>query len=141
MNGDDDISKPAAELLAAAYALEGPEANRALYARWADTYENGFIADSRYVYHEQVAAIFAAQGLERVGPNDAVVDAGCASGLAGHALRRHGVVNIDGIDISPEMLQQAATKRHAGAAVYRQLIEADLTRPLSVATGTYAGAV
>ena len=55
MTADDAQSVD--ELLAAAYALDSPEANRALYARWADTYESGFVADSRYQYHEQVAAI------------------------------------------------------------------------------------
>ena len=47
-------------LLAAAYALDGPDANRVLsYARWAETYDNGFIVDSRYIYHDQVAELFA----------------------------------------------------------------------------------
>jgi SAM-dependent methyltransferase len=137
----DDISKPGDDLLAAAYGSAGPDANRALYARWAESYENGFIAESGYVYHEHVAGVFAAHGLERLGPDDVVVDVGCGTGLAGHALRRRGVTSIDGIDISPEMLRQAAAKRHGGTAVYRRLIEADLTLPLDVATATYAAVV
>ena len=129
-----------AELLAAAYALDGPDANRELYARWAETYDSGFIVESRYIYHHQVAALFAGHGLERLGPGDVVVDVGCGTGLAGQSLRRHTDVSIDGIDISPEMLRQAAAKRHNGAAVYRKLIEADLTGPASIDTDTYSGA-
>jgi len=69
------------------------------------------------------------------------LDIGCGTGVAGLALRHCGFVAIDGIDISPEMLQQASTKQHDGTAVYSNLIEADLTQPLAIATGTYAGAV
>ena len=36
--------------LAAAYAVETPDDSRDLYARWATTYESGFIADNGYVY-------------------------------------------------------------------------------------------
>ena len=39
------------------------------------------------------------------------------------------------------MLQQAASKQHHGTAVYRDLIEADLTHPLVIDDDTYAGAV
>lgn len=137
----DDRGQPVDELLAAAYTLDGPDANRALYARWADTYESGFIADSGYAYHDRVAEVFAAHGLERVGPNDVIVDIGCGTGLAGEAVRRRAIVTIDGIDISPEMLRRAAAKQHGGTSLYRELIEADLTRPLEIGTDMYAGAV
>src|SRR4051794_11273792 len=99
------------ELLAAAYALDGPDANRELYARWADTYERGFIAESGYIYHQQVATVFAQWCLPGLRPDDAVVDVGCGTGLAGAALRAHAAIAIDGLDISPEMLGEAARKR------------------------------
>ena len=137
----DEPSAPVDELLAAAYALDSPEANRALYARWAGTYDSGFIVDSRYRYHEQVAAVFAAHALGRIGPADVVVDIGCGTGLGGHAVHRHRAITIDGVDISPEMLEQAAAKRHGGLPVYRSLIEADLTQPLDISDGTYAAAM
>lgn len=137
----DDDAEPVDDLLAAAYALDSPEANRALYARWAETYESGFIVDSGYEYHEHVAAVFATHAVKPVGPGDVVVDIGCGTGLAGHALRTHGEFVIDGLDISPEMLRQAATKRHGDVAVYRTLVEADLTRRLDIPDGTYAGAM
>lgn len=128
-------------LLAAAYALDSPEANRALYARWADTYDSGFIVDSGYRYHEQVTDVFVAHTLDAIGPDDVVVDIGCGTGLAGVALRRRRSIVVDGIDISPEMLRQAAAKHHDGAPVYRSLVEADLTRSIGVADDLYAGAM
>jgi SAM-dependent methyltransferase len=126
------------DLLAAAYALDSPDANRALYARWASTYDTGFIVDSRYRYHEHVAAVFATHCTDQLGPDDVIIDIGCGTGLAGLALRQHRPVTIDGLDISPEMLEQAAAKRHADTPVYRHLIEADLTRPLVIADHAYA---
>lgn len=142
MSGDGEHDEaPVDALLAAAYSVEGPDDNRSLYARWAATYESGFVTASRYVYHDQVADVFARGGLHWLAPGDAVVDIGCGTGLAGAALRHHTDVAVDGLDISAEMLAQAAGKRHRGSAVYRNLITADLTAPLDIATGTYAGAI
>lgn len=138
---DHDPTGHIDDLLTAAYALDGPDANRVLYARWADTYESGFIAPSKYVYREEVVRVFADYGRDQVGQTEAIADIGCGTGLAGAALRRLRAVNIDGIDISPQMLQQAASKQHHGTSVYRDLIEADLTHPLVIDDDTYAGAV
>ena len=120
-----------------AYAVDGPEANRELYAAWAPTYESGFIAESRYIYHQQVAATFS-DGFSDAGP---VLDAGCGTGIVGAELRRLGVTVIDGIDISPEMLAEARSKSVDGAAVYRELVEADLTGPIDLPDDTYGGIV
>lgn len=136
-----DATEPADAILAAAYALEGPDANRGLYARWADTYDSGFVVDSRYHYPEQVANVFAAHGLHGFGPGDVVADIGCGTGLGGQALRHQRSIAIDGIDISLEMLARAAAKEHEGSRVYRTLIEADLTQRIPVEDGTYAGAM
>lgn len=129
------------ELLAAAYALDGPDASRALYARWATTYDATFIAASGYVYHDQVARVFAEHAAASLAPGDVVVDVGCGTGAAGLALRQLGVARVDGLDISPEMLEQAAAKRFDGVPVYGQLLEADLTATIAVESATYAGAV
>jgi SAM-dependent methyltransferase len=133
--------EPVDELLAAAYALDGPEANRSLYARWASTYETDFIAESGYRYHERVAAVFVEHCLPAVSADEAVADVGCGTGVVGQALVRHQRVIVDGLDISPEMLQQATRKVHDGEPVYRQLLEADLTQPLTIEPGSYAGLI
>lgn len=138
---DADAGEPVDELLRAAYALDGPDANRDLYARWAATYDSGFIVDSGYRYHEQVARVFAAHALESIHPDDAVIDVGCGTGLVGQALRHYRALTIDGLDISAEMLRQAAIKRHGDSPVYRALLEADLTEPLHIGDDAYAGAV
>ena len=131
--------KSAAELgLDKAYATEGPEANRELYASWAATYESGFIVDSGYVYHQEVVKVFCDSFSELSGP---VLDVGCGTGVVGGELAKLSVSVIDGIDISPEMLAEAAAKTHNGRPVYRQLIEADLTGRTELADSAYVGVV
>jgi hypothetical protein len=90
---DHDPTGHIDDLLTAAYALDGPDANRALYARWADTYESGFIAHSKYVYREEVVRVFADYGRDQVGQTEAIADIGCGTRLAGAALRRLRAVN------------------------------------------------
>lgn len=134
-------SAPASIGLEDAYAVDGPEANRKLYASWAATYESVFLAESDYEYHRHVAAAFRGDedGVERL--NGPVLDVGCGTGVVGAELARLGVPMIDGIDISPEMLAKAAVKTHEGRPTYRQLFEADLTGRLELDSGTYAGIV
>jgi SAM-dependent methyltransferase len=59
-----------------------------------------------------------------------VADLGCGTGRTGAWLRRRGVGAIDGVDLTPEMLELARKKQ-----IYRRLVEADLS-----STGLEAGA-
>ena len=63
---DDDIT------LADAYAVQTPDDNRRLYARWADTYDAGFSGAHGYELPDAVAAVYCAAG----GAGDAVLDVG-----------------------------------------------------------------
>lgn len=124
-----------------AYALESPEDSRRLYARWADTYDSGFVQPLDYRYPERVATVFVevAGGLD--GP---ILDVGCGTGLVGLTLAgaAEGNVHIDGIDISAAMIDRAARRQRAdGSPVYHRLVEADLTQPIDLPDGTYAGLV
>ena len=133
MSTGDDLD------LSEAYAVETPDDNRDLYARWASTYESGFIARHEYVYHQGVAAVFA----EAAGPDDVpVLDVGCGTGLVGVALRSLGVDAIDGLDLSPEMLDEARTKVDGdGSPVYGDLHVGDLTAVLDLPDGGVASVV
>lgn len=117
--------------LNAAYALDGPEGCRRLYAAWADSYDADFAAGMDYRLPARVAGAFVAAG--GAGP---VLDAGAGTGLVGAALRALGFAGaIDGADLSPAMLARAER-----LGVYRSLFEADLTRPLPQ-PGPWAGVV
>lgn len=127
-----------AALLTAAYAVKSPDDNRELYAKWAATYEQ-FLETNRYIYALQVAEMFAERSLTRAG---AVLDAGCGTGRVGLELSRLGVSPVDGIDISPEMLEKARTMSGPdGTPSYRRLMEADLTSSIDIETGSYSGVV
>ena len=112
--------------LEAAYSVKSPDDNRRLYAKWAATYETSFVDAKQYRYPKAIAEVFN----DVVGPVTRVLDIGTGTGLTGMYLQRlRPDLVIDGMDISPEMLEQAKLKmREDGAAVYRALYERDLTK-------------
>jgi SAM-dependent methyltransferase len=117
--------------LHAAFALRTPQDSLRLYRDWAESYDAGFAAEMDYRLPAHVAGAFVAAG--GAGP---VLDVGAGTGLVGAALRGLGWAGkIDGIDLSPQMLDRAREKQ-----VYRDLVEADVTRPLPL-PGGYNGVV
>lgn len=117
--------------LSGVYALKTPDDCLKLYADWAESYDAGFAEGMGYVLPAQVAAAFLGAGGE--GP---VLDVGAGTGLLGTALRGLGFAGpIDGVDLSPEMLARAKEK-----GCYRNLLRADITRPLEL-PADYRGAV
>lgn len=130
MSSDDDFG------LDDAYALETPDDARRLYAAWAETYDSQFLEREGYVYDRNVATVFVEAGGR--GP---VLDLGCGTGAVGIALAFLGIETIDGLDISPEMLEQAATKRVGDRSVYRLLATGDILAGMDLADDAYAGVV
>ena len=116
-----------------AYSVSTPEENKALYARWAATYDAEFVSANDYVYPIRVAE----KAVEILSDSASieVVDVGCGTGALGSLLGElRPNWEIDGVDISLQMLAVAATKvRSDGRAVYRDLLDADLTKPIQFA--------
>ena len=81
---------------------------------------------------ERVAALLGEHLPDRTAQ---VLDVGCGTGLAGQSLAELGFELIDGMDISPEMMQVAARR-----GVYRHFIAADLNQPLDMPDAHYDGA-
>jgi len=127
MSADDHFN------LEDAYSVSTPEENKALYARWAATYDAEFVSANDYVYPIRVAE----KAVEILGDSASieVVDVGCGTGALGSLLGElRPNWEIDGVDISLQMLAVAATKvRSDGKAVYRDLLDADLTKPIQFA--------
>jgi predicted TPR repeat methyltransferase len=124
MMGQDDE-------LDAAYALRSPADSVQYYRDWARRYDRDFAAEMGYRSPEAVARLYAA-----LGGSGPVLDVGAGTGLVAEALARLGIAPVDGIDISDDMLKIAEAK-----GVYRDAIRADLTCPLPMADGAYAGCV
>lgn len=85
------------------------------YGEWVATYE-------QTVENAMDIALLDALGTPDWPTRSCAVDLGCGTGRTGLWLRRHGVATIDGVDITPGMLELARSK-----GVYRRLIEANVT--------------
>ncbi|MCP5036444.1 MAG: class I SAM-dependent methyltransferase [Rhodobacteraceae bacterium] len=114
-----------------AYALETPEDSRKLYAGWAGTYDDEFVADMDYQLPFHTADAFVAAG-----GNGHVLDVGAGTGLVAERLVQRGISPIDATDISPEMLDIAGGKK-----LYRKLFVSDVTQPMNAPTNTYKGII
>ncbi|GAP93382.1 putative methyltransferase type 11 [Rosellinia necatrix] len=97
---------------------------QAVYAEWADTYDD----DLRTGTHNYVAPSIVAETACRLGDygKGRVLDAGCGTGLVGAALAAAGAAAIHGLDVSPHMLRVA---ERSGA--YQAVFLDDLTREIS----------
>ena len=122
-----------------AYALETPADSVRLYGDWAETYDSEFVEPVGYVVYLRVAELLVKQ---RSLIDGAVLDVGCGTGIVGVSLQEGGIEVIDGIDISPPMLAEAAKKKTKDDfPVYRRLIVADLTKRLDIPDNQYAGLI
>ena len=113
-----------------AYALQSPDDNRLLYADWAKTYDCDFAENMGYALPIRVADAFAAK--LNGSQNGRILDVGAGTGLVGQRLNSHDYSNIDGLDISPEMLEVARAK-----GCYENMIEGDLLSRLLILDNTY----
>jgi len=127
-----NVSPEAAALLERAYAIDSDEASRALYRDWAESYDATMLGGLRYRSPALVAALLADHLPDRTAQ---LLDVGCGTGLAGQFLAELGFSVIDGLDISPEMMQVARRR-----GIYRHFVAADLNHPLDMPDAHYDGA-
>ena len=118
--------------LETAYALQSPADNQALYADWSETYDEGFVKDMDYRL-PMLVALVCAEHPQLASP---VLDVGAGTGLLTQNIPMRGTLEIDGLDISSEMLEVAQSK-----GLYRHAIVADLTQSLEIADNTYGSVV
>jgi len=100
------------------YCNLGTKDTRSIYREWADAYDKELIHEFGYVAPGIVVEIFARQVLDRTLP---ILDIGCGTGLVGKLLHQAGYKYIDGIDLSPEMLEKASSLQ-----IYQNLWEGNL---------------
>ncbi len=101
------------------------ETQKETYRQWADTYDQELLEE--FGYRAPHAAV---EHLLHIVPDrdSQILDMGCGTGIVGELLFSNGYQNIDGLDLSPEMLQKAQERN-----VYRSLGEVDLFAELSLA--------
>lgn len=121
------------ELLRRAYAVETQQDALELYRDWAETYDTHLEDGLNYLSPQIMGHVFAEYVPDR---SSKILDIGCGTGLMGIALSNHGYTDFDGLDLSPEMIEQAR-----GKGVYQDFIKADLTKTLPIDSDTYNAAV
>lgn len=109
-----------------AYTARDADSTRALYDNWSASYEDE-IGKNGYATPARCAEALASFAPDKTLP---LLDFGCGTGLAGLALKLAGFGVIDGVDLSPQMLDQARAKD-----IYRQLTQIEPDAELS---GEYA---
>ena len=88
-----------------------------LYKSWAPSYENE-LNGNRYVTPKRCAEML----IKKVRNTDIrILDFGCGTGLSGEALHSLGFRQIEGLDLSAEMLKLAEKK-----SIYSRLLNDDL---------------
>ena len=101
------------------------------YNKWAGRY-NDDVDKEEYVAPELASDYVA----KHVGARDIgtvkILDAGCGTGLVGKHLATRGAKNLDGIDLSPEMLRIAQQTN-----IYTSLEVADMSQRLDIPTESY----
>ncbi|NRB19678.1 MAG: methyltransferase domain-containing protein [Rhodobacteraceae bacterium] len=126
------IEKSAGQsLLENAYKLSTPKDNVDYYDAFASTYDAEFADALGYNYPAAIVAIYRNAASQSDTP---VADIGCGTGLVATTLNLPRE-QVDGIDISPEMLRIAEEKQ-----LYRSLYKVDLTKSLDEIANDY-GAV
>ena len=115
-----------------AYSLKTPEDSIRHYQNTARIYDTGFAEEMDYILPFHVFNIFHTN-FNSAGP---ILDVGAGTGLVGALLKDSLSNNVDGIDISQDMLNVAQEKK-----IYDKAILADLTRPLYFNSNIYDGIV
>ncbi len=111
------------------YTAQNHEDLMDAYKDWAADYDADTVGSFGYVAH-----IATAKALEKAMENRdcRILDAGCGTGLVGEVLQEMGYTNMDALDYSQEMLEEARTKK-----VYREHMQADLSKPLDIPDNAY----
>ena len=129
----DKSSRSIRDRVERARKLEGPDDTRALYDDWADDYDDDLLRDKGYSGPEETAKVVAEALADR---SASLLDVGCGTGLVGEALAPFGFTAVDGVDLSPGMVERARAK-----GAYRNLFVGDLLAGLELPDGAYDAAV
>ena len=108
---------------------------KGLYDEWAAQYDHDMADSTQDYVGPATAGLLVLRSLgaaPSIGPDVRILDAGCGTGLVGVQLAKLGARSMDGIDLSPGMLDVA---RKAG--VYRSLDTADLSGPIAHGDASY----
>ncbi|MEM9472501.1 MAG: class I SAM-dependent methyltransferase [Pseudomonadota bacterium] len=131
MNGNSDNAR---RNLQRARAISGSDEARSVYAEWAASYDRDVFSTLKVTGTDTIADLLHEHSADP--DNSRVLDAGCGTGAVAARLKMHGFTCIDGVDLSPDMLEIAQSK-----GLYRHLTEADLNQPFGLPDSPYTAIV
>lgn len=103
------------------------------YSEWAENYDKDLVDEMGYIAPLKTSQLLQdyVQDLQA-----GILDAGCGTGLVGEQLHEAGFRNLEGLDYSEHMLEQARQK-----SVYKALHKGDLTGRLEIEDDRYDAVV
>jgi len=125
--------KGPSEFVDAAYNLEDEASMVEFYRKWAEDYDHQMLDQLGYTSPTTIAQ----QLSEHLTKTDAAVfDVGCGTGLTCVYLAEKGYSNLDGIDLSPDMVRVAGQR-----GIYRDLLVGDINQALEREDASYDGVI
>lgn len=125
-------NKGPSEFVSQAYDLAG-ESHVEFYRKWANDYDHEMLDKLGYTSPATIASLLIEQLPDK---SARILDIGCGTGLTSRLLHQLGYANLDGFDLSPEMLRVAANRN-----IYQSLFRADLNQPLEFESNSYDAAI
>lgn len=127
------LPKGPSEFVEAAYHLDDEASKLEFYRKWAQDYDHQMLVELAYTSPTKIAQLLS----ENLDDLDAsIFDVGCGTGLTSVYLADNGYANLDGIDLSPDMI---AVARQRG--IYRKLLVADINQALELDNACYDGVI
>ena len=124
--------KAPTEFVREAYRLDDQDRMSEFYQKWASDYDHQMTDELEYLSPAILTNLF----FNYVKTDARVIDIGCGTGLTSQPLFEKGFRNIDGIDLSPEMIDVARQRN-----IYQELLVGDLNQPLQRESGIYDAAI
>ena len=116
-----------------AYRLEDEAGMVEFYRKWAADYDHQMLDELGY----ESPAMLAAQLRDHLPDTGAeIFDIGCGTGLTCLPLAEWGYRNLDGIDLSPDMVRVAGQR-----GIYRELLVGDVNQQLERDDASYDGVI
>ncbi len=125
--------KGPSDFVDAAYKIEDEASMVEFYRKWAEDYDHQMLDVLGYESPTKIAT----QLLQYLSDTDSCVfDIGCGTGLTSVYLAERGFQNLDGIDLSPDMVQVAGQR-----GIYRELLVGDINQALERDDSSYDAAI
>ena len=117
------------EFVSEAYQLDDEASMVDFYRKWAEDYDKQMLEGLGYVSPTKIAQLL---GELVVDTEASIFEIGCGTGLTCVYLAEKGFTNLDGIDISPDMVRVAGERD-----IYRELLVGDVNLPLERDSNCY----